>query len=490
MIAKMKGYGGTQAMEGVPADPVAEWAAPGGQTGLEEPMWQLGLGGGPESYPERPDEPDCIYYLRTGFCGYGNRCRFNHPRDRSVAMGALRAGGTDYPERVGQPVCQYYMRTGMCRFGASCKYHHPKQGVGPSAPLTLNVYGYPMRPGEKECSYFIKTGQCKFGITCKFHHPQPAGMQPPTPTPGPGTLSIPPAVPAPSLYPTVQSPSVQSAQQYGVIQGNWPLPRPPMLPGSYMPGSYSPMLLPPGVVPVPGWTPYQVQGPVGHVASPSTQSAVGAGQFYGITQLSPSATAYMGSYHSGAASSGPSSSSQKENLFPERPGQPECQYYLRTGDCKFGATCKYHHPPELSTPRLSNLMLGPVGLPLRPGAPICSHYAQTGVCKFGPSCKFDHPIRSLSYSPSASSLTDIPVAPYPVGSTHATLAPSSSSSDLRPEFPSGFSKDAFSSASVGAIFSTGGSVPQSSFQQSTSSGGGGGVSSTSPRGSEVHTSTE
>ncbi|KAL3652626.1 hypothetical protein CASFOL_002307 [Castilleja foliolosa] len=23
------------------------------------------------SYPERPGEPDCIYYLRTGTCGYG-----------------------------------------------------------------------------------------------------------------------------------------------------------------------------------------------------------------------------------------------------------------------------------------------------------------------------------------------------------------------------------------------------------------------------------
>lgn len=52
-------------------------------------MWQLGLGGsagggdGGDSYPERPDEADCIYYLRTGFCGYGARCRFNHPRDRN-----------------------------------------------------------------------------------------------------------------------------------------------------------------------------------------------------------------------------------------------------------------------------------------------------------------------------------------------------------------------------------------------------------------------
>jgi hypothetical protein len=44
-----------------------------------------GLVGG-ESYPQRPDEADCIYYLRTGFCGYGSRCRFNHPRDRGAVI--------------------------------------------------------------------------------------------------------------------------------------------------------------------------------------------------------------------------------------------------------------------------------------------------------------------------------------------------------------------------------------------------------------------
>lgn len=48
-----------------------------------ESVWQLGLVGG-DSYPLRPDEADCIYYLRTGFCGYGSRCRFNHPRDRGA----------------------------------------------------------------------------------------------------------------------------------------------------------------------------------------------------------------------------------------------------------------------------------------------------------------------------------------------------------------------------------------------------------------------
>lgn len=44
-------------------------------------MWQLRLAGsgvGPD-YPERPGEPDCSYFIKTGTCGYGDRCRFNHP---------------------------------------------------------------------------------------------------------------------------------------------------------------------------------------------------------------------------------------------------------------------------------------------------------------------------------------------------------------------------------------------------------------------------
>lgn len=34
---------------------------------------------GSVAFPDRPGEPDCIFYLRTGMCGYGNSCRFNHP---------------------------------------------------------------------------------------------------------------------------------------------------------------------------------------------------------------------------------------------------------------------------------------------------------------------------------------------------------------------------------------------------------------------------
>ncbi|KAM3308824.1 hypothetical protein P3S67_010568 [Capsicum chacoense] len=54
-------------------------------------------------------------------------------------------------------------------------------------------------------------------------------------------------------------------------------------------------------------------------------------------------------------------------------------------------------------------------------------------------------------SPSASFLADRPVAPYPGGSFVGTLAPSSSSSDLRPELVSGSSKEVFSTQASSII---------------------------------------
>ncbi|OVA15017.1 zinc finger protein [Macleaya cordata] len=346
----MERFGRYPAMEGSQSDPQVGWNSPVPETGLEVSMWQLGLGSR-ESYPERPGEPNCVYYMRTGSCGYGDRCRYNHPRDRSMAAGAVRQGGGEYPEREGQPVCQFFLKTGTCKFGAYCKFHHPKYGGGSMSPVALNYYGYPLRPGEKECSYYVKTGQCKFGVTCKFHHPQPAGASMPAPAP------------APAFYPTVQSPSVPS-QSYGGAAASWQVARPTLVSGSYVQGAFGPVLLPPGMVPISGWSPYPA--PLSPVASPGTQPTVRAAPLYGVTQLSPSATEFAGPYRPLPSPAAPSNSSVKEHMFPERPGQPECPYYMRTGDCKFGTTCRYHHPPEWITPK-TNCVLSAMGLPLRPG---------------------------------------------------------------------------------------------------------------------------
>ena len=71
--------------------------------------------------------------------------------------------------------------------------------------------------------------------------------------------------------------------------------------------------------------------------------------------------------------------------FPHGPRQPVCDFYARTGHCKFGQGCRFDHPLQLAV-RLSRL-----GLPVRQQEPVCPHYAKTGECKYGPGCKFNHP---------------------------------------------------------------------------------------------------
>lgn len=51
--------------------------------------------------------------------------------------------------------------------------------------------------------------------------------------------------------------------------------------------------------------------------------------------------------------------------FPERPGEPECSFFLKTGDCKFKSHCKFHHPKNRIT-KLPPCNLSDKGLPLRP----------------------------------------------------------------------------------------------------------------------------
>lgn len=377
---------------------------PDPDSGLQESMWRLGLGGGGNrsggwgsAFPERPGKRDCAYYLRTGTCGYGERCRYNHPLDRGTTQvaGAARLAAGDYPERYGQPLCEFYLKTGTCKFGSSCKYHHPRQGGGSVQPVSLNYYGYPLRPGEEECSYFMKTGKCKFGLTCKFHHPQ--------------LTSASVSSPAPVFYPTVPPPSIATPQQYPEV-GVWQVGRSSSaLSGTYMPSSYGPMLFSPRVLSVPGWSTYPT--PINEAASSGNQQSTRVEPLYGQpSQLSPSAPAYSGLYPLVTSFVGPSTSTQKEQSLPQRPGQPECQFYMRTGECKFGATCKYHHPPNWNIPA-TNCTLSHLGLPLRPGAQVCAYYAQHGVCKYGRTCKFDHPISTLGYNPA--SVIDIPPAPYP-----------------------------------------------------------------------------
>ncbi|XP_019051869.1 PREDICTED: zinc finger CCCH domain-containing protein ZFN-like isoform X2 [Nelumbo nucifera] len=378
----------------------------------EDTLWQMNLRpsetmeSGP--YPERPGELDCAYYVRTGLCRFGMTCRFNHPPNRKLAVVAARMIGS-YPERIGQPECQYYLKTGTCKFGATCKFHHPKDKAGIAGRVPLNILGYPLRPNERECAYYLRTGQCKFGNTCKFHHPQPSNT----------VVSL----PGSPVYPSVHSPTTPGQQSYPGGMTNWPLSRASFIPSPRWQGlsSYAQLILPQGVVSVPNWNAYTL-GSVS--SSESQQQTVVSSQFYGTSRQSDTTSVGVQgtfpSYRSGSVPVG-LYALQRESVFPERPDQPECQFYMKTGDCKFGAVCRFHHPRERLIP-VPNCVLSPLGLPLRPGEPLCIFYSRYGICKFGPNCKFDHPMGPFTYSLSAFSSTDVPVIRRSLGSSSGTTA--------------------------------------------------------------------
>ncbi|KAD4584103.1 hypothetical protein R6Q59_037028 [Mikania micrantha] len=374
----------------------------------EDVLWQLNLRSSETmesgSYPVREGEPDCSYYIRTGLCRFGATCRFNHPPNRSLAIATAKMRG-EYPERPGQPECQYYLKTGTCKFGATCKFHHPRDMAG---RVSLNVLGYPLRPNEPECPYYLRTGQCRFGNTCKFHHPQPSSMMV--------------AYSGSPLYPTVQSPTSPGQHSYPGGITNWSMSRASFVPSPrwQAPSNYAQMILPQGVVSVPGWNAYRDSSSL-----ESQQQAARNNQIYGTSRLNGSANEPLsGTYSSYYAL-------PRENVFPERPGQPDCQFYMKTGDCKFGAVCRFHHPRERVIPP-PDCVLSQIGLPLRPGEPLCIFYSRYGICKFGPSCKFDHPTGVFTYN----------ISP---NSSHAHLLASSSVSG-----PSGLS-DPLNVTSAGPV---------------------------------------
>ncbi|KAL1205750.1 Zinc finger CCCH domain-containing protein 26 [Cardamine amara subsp. amara] len=294
-------------------------------------------------YPDRPGERDCQFFLRTGQCGYGNTCRYNHPLTH-LPQGVIYYKD-QLPERIGQPDCEYFLKTGACKYGPTCKYHHPKDRNG-AGPVLFNVLGYPMRQGEKSCPYYMQTGLCRFGVACKFHHPHP---QLPN---GHSTYAMP-------SFPSVGYPYGGGMTMMSLPPATYGAMPHPQVPQSqaYMPYMVAPSQ---GLLPPQGWATYM---------APSNP-------IYNL-KIQPD---------SSSSASVPVAVTSHHHSFPER---AECRFFMSTGTCKYGDDCKYSHPKERMLQSPANL-LNPIVLPARPGQPACGNFKASGFCKFGASCKFDH----------------------------------------------------------------------------------------------------
>lgn len=311
-------------------------------------------------YPLRPDAEDCSYYMRTGACKFGSNCKFNHPlkRKNQTFKQTLKQKDENL-DRPGQTECKYYLSSGGCKYGKACKYSHSRGKPALPPVVEFNFLGLPIRQGEKECPFYMRTGSCKYGSNCRFNHPDPTAVV---------------GGDSPVRYGNGGPSSLPGASQ--TTMSSWSSPRALNEPTPYVPMMYPPNQGIPS--PNPEWNGYQA--PV----YPTSERSLPTPPAFALNSSAGDTSLYT--HH------------QQQMLvgdFPERPGQPECSYFLKTGDCKYRSACKFHHPKSRIS-KTSQSVLSDKGLPLRPDQNICSHYSRYGICKYGPACKYDHPVNYIN----------------------------------------------------------------------------------------------
>ncbi|XP_057767464.1 zinc finger CCCH domain-containing protein 67-like isoform X2 [Salvia miltiorrhiza] len=307
------------------------------------------------NYPMRPDAEDCAFYMKFGSCKFGLNCKFNHPPRRKNQNVKERTNHKEEnSERGGQTECKYYLTSGGCKYGKDCKYSHGSDRSSSSQMPEFNFLGLPLRIGEKECPYYMRTGSCKYGLNCRYHHPEPVTVG------GDSTSGYGNGGSFPPQFVSSSSPS------------SWSSPRAfnetsPFIPVMFPPSQGAPTSNQ-------DWNGYQA-------ATYSASEGLPTPPAFAMNNLPAEINFPM--------------RRQPDILveeYPERPGEPECSFFLKTGDCKYRSNCKFHHPKSrMFKGKPNTYTLSDKGLPLRPDQPICTHYHRYGICKYGPACKYDHP---------------------------------------------------------------------------------------------------
>ncbi|XP_044985595.1 uncharacterized protein LOC123452916 isoform X1 [Hordeum vulgare subsp. vulgare] len=91
--------------------------------------------------------------------------------------------------------------------------------------------------------------------------------------------------------------------------------------------------------------------------------------------------------------------------YPQKPRKLNCPSYMSKGTCTYGPSCHFNHPPQFNAKTNDSwrpserrdhgaaeiLELNRLGLPIREGARNCDYYMRTGACRYGKNCHFNHP---------------------------------------------------------------------------------------------------
>lgn len=163
------------------------------------------------------------------------------------------------------------------------------------------VVQYPLRPSEADCRDYLRTGRCKYGEACKYNHP-------PEVESGGGIKPMNPSEPIFPIRPT--EPPCQYFLKHGTCKF-----------------AQSCKFNHPRVL----------SSPVGGEGDVNN-GVVSIGQFVHVTSNATSGA------KTGELPSHFMTSSTSVQVLPQRPTETNCIFFLRNGRCKYGATCKFHHP--------------------------------------------------------------------------------------------------------------------------------------------------
>ncbi|XP_040986842.1 uncharacterized protein LOC121234805 isoform X1 [Juglans microcarpa x Juglans regia] len=289
----------------------------------------------PGKSTERPGQTECKV-VKQKVKGPGKSTERPGQTECKVVEEKVKGPG-ESTERPGQTECKSYLTSGVCKYGRACKHKHTKGKASGTAVLELNFLDLPIRPGAKECPFYMSTGSCKYGANCWFNHPDPLAVD--QEDDGGSAASV------------ASQSSMSSSSPPRTLNVTTPL----------VPMELSPLHG------IPPQNRYGYQAPV-YIPEMSMHPTLAE------------ANVYM--YHEDQI---------QVDEYPERPGQPECSRFIKTGACKFKLNCRYHHPKDriVKSPPWA---LSDTGLPLRPDHNICEQFSRYGICKFGQACMFDHPV--------------------------------------------------------------------------------------------------
>ncbi|EED96250.1 predicted protein [Thalassiosira pseudonana CCMP1335] len=178
---------------------------------------------------------------------------------------------------------------------------------------------YPQRSGEPDCRDYLRTGRCKYGESCKYNHP-------PNVESGGGVKPLNPGEPMFPIRPT--EPPCQYFLKHGTCKF----------------GQSCKFNHPAGGV-------VDSHVAVGGEGCGGTANGLPAGLVF-LTTTNNSTPSYTvdsnGVFRQSGSDAHVSSlmaaASSSVQVLPQRPTEPNCIYFLRNGRCKYGATCKFHHP--------------------------------------------------------------------------------------------------------------------------------------------------